>query len=101
MRFSDLRAATPLWEDLSQWIETHPEAKKTLGWVREMYAWDIGVAANRLNILTEVGCRGLGWVTRCSGWRWPCWVGSISQASPLSCAAVISVQRCVVVVVQA
>ncbi len=23
------------------------------GWVREMYAWDIGVAANRLNIRNE------------------------------------------------
>mmetsp|Transcript_27021 Transcript_27021/g.59096 ORF Transcript_27021/g.59096 Transcript_27021/m.59096 type:complete len:635 (+) Transcript_27021:187-2091(+) len=53
MRFSDLRAATPLWEELSQWIETHEHAKKQLGWVREMYAWDIGVAANQLNILNK------------------------------------------------
>ncbi|PNW78775.1 hypothetical protein CHLRE_09g389763v5 [Chlamydomonas reinhardtii] len=49
-RFSDFKAATPIWEDLSKWIETHEEAKKQLGWVREMYAWDIGVAANKLNI---------------------------------------------------
>jgi hypothetical protein len=31
MRFSDLRAATPLWEELSIWIETHEDAKKALG----------------------------------------------------------------------
>ena len=31
MRFSDLRAATPLWEELSEWIETHEHAKKALG----------------------------------------------------------------------
>jgi hypothetical protein len=31
MRFFDLRAATPLWEELSQWIETHEHAKKALG----------------------------------------------------------------------
>ena len=31
MRFSDLRAATPMWETLSLWIETHPEAKNALG----------------------------------------------------------------------
>ncbi|KAG2437347.1 hypothetical protein HXX76_006002 [Chlamydomonas incerta] len=49
-RFSDFKAATPIWEDLSKWIETHEDAKKQLGWVREMYAWDIGVAANKLNI---------------------------------------------------
>ncbi|GIL58932.1 hypothetical protein Vafri_13942 [Volvox africanus] len=49
-RFSDFKAATPIWEELSKWIETHEEAKKMLGWVREMYAWDIGVAANKLNI---------------------------------------------------
>ncbi|EFJ50516.1 hypothetical protein VOLCADRAFT_88948 [Volvox carteri f. nagariensis] len=49
-RFSDFKAATPIWEELSLWIETHEEAKKMLGWVREMYAWDIGVAANKLNI---------------------------------------------------
>lgn len=36
-RFSDFRAATPLWEELSLWIETHKEAKDSLGWVREMY----------------------------------------------------------------
>ncbi|GLC42047.1 hypothetical protein PLESTB_001062400 [Pleodorina starrii] len=49
-RFSDFKAATPIWEELSKWIETHEDAKKLLGWVREMYAWDIGVAANKLNI---------------------------------------------------
>ncbi|KAG2487203.1 hypothetical protein HYH03_014177 [Edaphochlamys debaryana] len=52
-RFSDFKAATPIWEDLSKWIETHEEAKKQLGWVREMYAWDIGVASNKLNIRNE------------------------------------------------
>ena len=31
MRFSDLRSATPLWEELSLWIETHEDAKKALG----------------------------------------------------------------------
>lgn len=30
-RFADFRAATPLWEELSLWIETHEEAKKQLG----------------------------------------------------------------------
>ena len=34
MRFSDLRAATPLWEELSEWIETHEHAKKALGGYR-------------------------------------------------------------------
>ncbi|KXZ54330.1 hypothetical protein GPECTOR_5g413 [Gonium pectorale] len=52
-RFSDFKAATPIWEELSKWIETHEEAKKMLGWVREMYAWDIGVAANKLNIRNQ------------------------------------------------
>eukprot|EP00798_Chlamydomonas_sp_ICE-L_P022613 gene22613-29756_t len=35
-RYSDFRAATPLWEELSLWIETHKDAKAALGWVREM-----------------------------------------------------------------
>lgn len=52
-RFSDFKAATPIWEELSKWIETHEDAKKQLGWVREMYAWDIAVAANKLNILNQ------------------------------------------------
>lgn len=52
-RYEDFKAATPMWEELSKWIETHEDAKKALGWVREMYAWDISVAANRLNILNQ------------------------------------------------
>ncbi|GFR47682.1 hypothetical protein Agub_g9430 [Astrephomene gubernaculifera] len=52
-RFSDFKAATPIWEELSKWIETHEDAKKMLGWVREMYAWDIAVAANKLNIRNQ------------------------------------------------
>ncbi|MEW5298276.1 MAG: hypothetical protein WDW36_001419 [Sanguina aurantia] len=51
LRFNDLKLATPMWEDLTKWIETHEEQKKQLGWVREMYAWDIAVAANKLNLL--------------------------------------------------
>lgn len=53
MRFSDLKAATPIWEELSLWIEKHEEAKKMLGWVREMYAWDIAVGVNGLNIKNQ------------------------------------------------
>lgn len=30
-RLADFRAATPLWEELSLWIETHEDAKKQLG----------------------------------------------------------------------
>mmetsp|Transcript_8488 Transcript_8488/g.22730 ORF Transcript_8488/g.22730 Transcript_8488/m.22730 type:complete len:389 (+) Transcript_8488:325-1491(+) len=52
-RFEDFKAATPIWEELSQYIETHEDVKKVLGWVREMYAWDIGVAANKLNIQNQ------------------------------------------------
>uniref|UniRef100_A0A7S0X0W7 Hydroxyproline O-arabinosyltransferase-like domain-containing protein n=1 Tax=Chlamydomonas leiostraca TaxID=1034604 RepID=A0A7S0X0W7_9CHLO len=53
-RYEDFKAATPLWEELSKWIETHEDAKKVLGWVREMYAWDIAVALHPdIKMLTE------------------------------------------------
>ncbi|GFH19914.1 uncharacterized protein HaLaN_16946 [Haematococcus lacustris] len=52
-RYEDFLAATPIWEELSLYIETHNETKKSLGWVREMYAWDIAVAAKKLNILNQ------------------------------------------------
>lgn len=31
LRFNDLKLATPMWEDLTKWIETHEEQKKQLG----------------------------------------------------------------------
>jgi hypothetical protein len=44
LRASELRAATPEWVRLSAWIEANKEAREALGWVREMYAWDVAVA---------------------------------------------------------
>jgi hypothetical protein len=41
-----LQAVTPMWEELSKWIETHDEAKKSLG------GWCcVGVIANTSNLL--------------------------------------------------
>lgn len=43
LRFSDLEKVTPLWEEFTAKIEADEEAVKVLGWVREMYAWDMGI----------------------------------------------------------
>mmetsp|Transcript_5534 Transcript_5534/g.20170 ORF Transcript_5534/g.20170 Transcript_5534/m.20170 type:complete len:517 (-) Transcript_5534:1235-2785(-) len=40
----DLIAITPLWENYTWGIENWPEAKRSLGWVREMYAYDLAAA---------------------------------------------------------
>lgn len=55
MRFSDLRAATPLWEELSEWIETHEHAKKALG------EWDQAAEG-------RVGTLGQHEVALCFAW---------------------------------
>jgi hypothetical protein len=39
-----LSQITPHWERLSKHIEDDKVTKDLLGWVREMYAWDIGAA---------------------------------------------------------
>lgn len=51
MRFEELKAAAPLWEVYSAWIEAHNDAKETLGWVREMYAWDLAVTVANLSFI--------------------------------------------------
>lgn len=58
-RFEDFKAATPDWEVWSAWIESHAHAKQSLGWVREMYAWSLAVAHQKLNIKNQVGEGGL------------------------------------------
>jgi len=41
----DLVKIMPKWEEWAEWIENDPEAKQKLGWVREMYAYDVAAAA--------------------------------------------------------
>ena len=41
----DLVKLAPHWEEYTEHIETHPDAKERLGWVREMYAYSIAAAA--------------------------------------------------------
>lgn len=41
----DLVRLMPKWEEWAEWIENDPEAKQKLGWVREMYAYDVAAAA--------------------------------------------------------
>lgn len=54
LRFSELKAITPDWERVTAAIEADPEAVKVLGWVREMYAWDVAVAMHpEINMVTE------------------------------------------------
>lgn len=36
----DLRAVAPLWAEFVARTETPEETRKTLGWLRDMYAWD-------------------------------------------------------------
>mmetsp|Transcript_4256 Transcript_4256/g.12271 ORF Transcript_4256/g.12271 Transcript_4256/m.12271 type:complete len:438 (-) Transcript_4256:1868-3181(-) len=44
MRWNELFKICPEWERLTYHIEHDAETKEKLGWVREMYAWDIGAA---------------------------------------------------------
>lgn len=53
LRFSELEAVTPHWERVTAAIEADKEAVKVLGWVREMYAWDIAIAKAGVKITTE------------------------------------------------
>jgi len=53
LRFSDLQVVTPLWEKLTADIEDDKEARDVLGWVREMYAWDIALAKAQVPMDTE------------------------------------------------
>mmetsp|Transcript_41766 Transcript_41766/g.124933 ORF Transcript_41766/g.124933 Transcript_41766/m.124933 type:complete len:415 (-) Transcript_41766:147-1391(-) len=53
LRFSDLESVVPTWEKVTAAIEEDPEAVKLLGWVREMYAWDIAIAQEGVAMLTE------------------------------------------------
>jgi hydroxyproline O-arabinosyltransferase len=43
LRFSEWQALGPLWEQLTATIEADAAAKEALGWVREMYAFDIAI----------------------------------------------------------
>jgi len=53
LRFTDLVAVTPEWERVTAAIEADKEAVKVLGWVREMYAWDIALAIKGIKMKTE------------------------------------------------
>lgn len=44
LRFSELKAIVPGWEQITAKIEASDEAKKVLDWIREMYAWDVALA---------------------------------------------------------
>ena len=55
----DLELLTPDWVRLAAWIEGDAEAKDKLGWVREMYAYD--VAAHINGVLHEVQDPGSTW----------------------------------------
>lgn len=41
----DLVKMAPYWEEYTEHIEAHADAKEKLGWVREMYAYSIAAAA--------------------------------------------------------
>jgi hypothetical protein len=49
----DLKRVTPEWERVTAAIEADPKAVKQLDWVREMYAWDIAVALNNVELKVE------------------------------------------------
>ncbi|MEW5317898.1 MAG: hypothetical protein WDW38_009160 [Sanguina aurantia] len=53
LRFTDFAKVLPPWERVTAAIEADPESVKVLGWVREMYAWDIGVVQANVSMLTE------------------------------------------------
>lgn len=44
MREDSILQVAPEWERLTAQIETDPESKEMLGWVREMYAFSIATA---------------------------------------------------------
>lgn len=53
LRFSDMEKVVPEWERITANIEKDEEAVRVLGWVREMYAWDIALAKCKVKMLTE------------------------------------------------
>ncbi len=48
IKHADLLKLMPRWERYAAWIESNAEAKEKLGWVREMYAYSIAAAAERI-----------------------------------------------------
>jgi hypothetical protein len=67
MRFSDLRAATPLWEELSLWIENNKPAKDALGEQQgacTLLAWENGVEGW---IRRSLDARRGGWLNSADG----------------------------------
>ncbi|KAJ9529887.1 hypothetical protein QJQ45_022308 [Haematococcus lacustris] len=44
LRFSELEVVAPEWERVTALIEEDKAAVDALGWVREMYAWDVALA---------------------------------------------------------
>jgi hypothetical protein len=59
MRGAEWLAVAPEWERLTAHIESTPEAKSRLGWVREMYAFSIAAAlkARHLSRVETTLCR--------------------------------------------
>lgn len=41
---------TPRWEAVASKIEGDPEAVETLGWVREMYAFSLALALEKIPV---------------------------------------------------
>lgn len=54
IRMTDLKKVTPDWENVTAQIEADDEAKKTLDWIREMYAWDVALALNKVDLDTQL-----------------------------------------------
>lgn len=48
MRVEQWQRVTPVWERITAQIETDEEAKKALEWVREMYAFSVAAALERI-----------------------------------------------------
>ncbi|PSC74116.1 hypothetical protein C2E20_2633 [Micractinium conductrix] len=49
-RVAEWVQVAPRWEGLTQQMEADPAMVKKLGWVREMYAWSVAVAVERLKL---------------------------------------------------
>jgi hypothetical protein len=49
MRVEDWKRVTPDWEKLTAKVEADPDLVKTLGWVREMYAFSVALAMNKIS----------------------------------------------------
>ncbi|GAQ82785.1 hypothetical protein KFL_001240160 [Klebsormidium nitens] len=59
MKIEDMRKVIPLWVDVTAQIEEDEDAKKKLGWVREMYAFSIAVAKAKVDLDLPKNPRGI------------------------------------------